>query len=235
LTGTSPMEWINAQNFSVQWDWYVQAPYRSTFYFSLESEWWVELYVAWRRAFSNKMFSSTYDSRERSNALLQETIKIKNDPTKNNFNKRTSEGIAMSAWDKYIIRIKYYHSVHDFLDEDIRTYIKLTWHTDELEEEVVPSKFLFTENQYPPFRVSWISPDVAVVRKLWENDLAFKDSTRFILQDIPSEYRWSPSLKLSSSYKLKTLEFSTNIPINVFIARISHYPRPFPWDFENLN
>lgn len=235
LTGTQPIDGINTQNFSIQWDGYIQAPYRSTFYFSIETEGGAEVFLSGKKIISHRMYSSNEESRDRANMLLKERIHAIQDPTNNNYNKKTSEGINLADGDKYILRIKYYHSVHDFMDEDIRTYIKFSWHSDEMEEEIITKKFLFAENHYPSLKVSGINPEIGVMRKLLENDLAFKDDKTFIIQDIPFEYRGNPALKLSSLYQHTSLEFFINIPIIVYLAKIEHYNRAFPADFENMN
>ena len=152
-----------------------------------------------------------------------------------NKNKMTSQGVLLSAGDKYIIRIKYYHSVHDFNDENIKNYIKFTWSSDAMEEEIVEKQYLFPENILAPGKLSGLSKEIGVMRKLNENDLAFKDSKLFILQDIPREYLGSPSLKLNSLYKMDSIKFKLNIPMIVYVAKPEHYPRAFDDDFENMN
>ena len=235
FTGAEPIEGVNSQSFSIQWDGYVKAPYRSVFYFGIETEGGAEVFISGKKVISHRMFISPQETKNRGDQILKEKIEQQKNPTINNFDKKYSEGINLSAGDKYIIRIKYYHSIHDYMDEDIKTYFKLYWYTDEMDEEVINKKFLFSENIIPSLKISGISPEVGVIRKIEENDLAFKDSKNFILQDIPQEYRGSPAIKLSSSFKLDSLEFTTNIPINIFLAKIDYYEKPFSEDFENMN
>jgi hypothetical protein len=234
FTGASPLEGINSQNFSIMWDGYIQAPIRSKYTFAIETEGGVEVFLSGKKIISHRMYSSAQESKNRSDALLQETINNRADPSNNNYNRKTSEKISLSNGDKYRLVVKYYHSVHDYMYDNIRTYIKLSWYTDEIEESVIPTRFLYDGNQFPAFKLSGLDRDFAVSRKLNENDLAFKDSVNYVLQDIPTEYRGNPTIKLPNSYKLDNLEFISNIPINVFIAKINYYPRPFPGDFENM-
>lgn len=235
MTGSSPIDGVNQYNYSIQWDGFVKAPYRSKFYFGIETEGGAEVHLSGKKIVSHRMYTAAKETKDRGSNILKDTIQKQKDPSNNNYNRKVSEGINLSAGDKYIIRIKYYHSVHDFMDEDIRTYVKLFWYTDEMDEEIIDKKFLYSEDNVPSFKLSGINPEIGVVRKLEENDLAFKDSKTFIIQDIPTEYRGNPSLKLASSFKMNKLEFTTNIPINVYIAKIDFYERPFPDDFENMN
>lgn len=235
FTGTTPAEDINGQNYSIMWDGYVQAPHTSTFYFSIETEGGAEIWLSGNRILSLRMFSSHQDSRNRADEVLNEIAKRIKDNSTNNKNKLTSVGINLSAGDKYIIRIKYYHSVHDFNDENIKKYIKLSWSSDAMEEETIEKQYLFPENILAPGKLSGISNEIGVMRKLNDNDLAFKDSKLFIIQDIPREYLGSPSLKLNSLYKSDSIKFKLNIPMIVYVAKPEHYPRAFDDDFENMN
>jgi hypothetical protein len=235
FTGASPLDGINGQNFSILWDGYVQAPIRSKYTFGIETEGGAEVFLSGKKIISHRMYSSKMEANNRSDALLQETINVRQDPSNNNYNRKTSHKISLSEGDKYRIVVKYYHSVHDYMEDNIRTYIKLFWYTDEIEESVINTRFLFNDNKFPAFKLSGLDRDFAVSRKLNENDLAFKDSTNYVLQDIPLEYRGNPTIKLPNSYKLENLEFISNIPINVFIGKINYYPRPFPGDFENMS
>ena len=111
--------------------------------------------------------------------------------------------------------------------------MKLTWATDEWEEQVIPRKYLYTTNGYPPLKITEFPPQEAVVRRLIENDLAFKNSRTYILQDIPKEYLGAPMLKWNTRIKSGVATFHINAPNVVYIAYLAHYPNPLPNDYEN--
>ena len=111
--------------------------------------------------------------------------------------------------------------------------MKLTWATDEWTEQVIPKKYLYTTNGYPPLKITDFPPAEAVVRRLSENDLAFRNSRTYILQDIPKEYLGSPTLKWNTRIKSGEVSFRINAPNVVFIAYLAHYPNPLPDDYEN--
>ena len=72
------------------------------------------------------------------------------------------------------------------------------------------------------------------MRNLQENDLAFKNSRTYIIQDIPTEYLGSPTIKFNSRIRTKEVKFHTNAPMVVYIAFFAHYPNPLTDDFENI-
>ena len=111
--------------------------------------------------------------------------------------------------------------------------MKLTWATDEWEEQVIPRKYLYTTNGYPPLKITEFPPEEAIVRRLIENDLAFKNSRTYILQDIPKEYLGAPTLKWNTRIKSEVASFHINAPNVVYIAYLAHYPNPLPGDYEN--
>ena len=129
--------------------------------------------------------------------------------------------------------VTYFHSIHDIHTEEELTFIKLTWATDEWEEQIIPKKFLFTKNEYPNLKLTGFPKESAVVRNLNENDLAFKNSKTYIIQDIPTEYIGLPTLKFNSRINTKEIVFYTNVPVIVYSAFLAHYPNPLPDIFEN--
>ena len=131
------------------------------------------------------------------------------------------------------IILLYYHSVHDDLVEDGQSFIKLTWNSDEFDEYILPKKYLYRSNSFPPLKVTGFSNEDAFLRKLDENDPAFKNSDRYILQDIPEEFIGSSVLKYNTRVFKDQLTFHINTPAVVYIGYLAHYPNPLPLEFEN--
>ena len=233
FTGGSPMKGINSQNFSVMWDGYLKIPFRGNYYITIQTEGGAEVYLSGKKIISHKMYQDEKQTAKR-DLILSDTISAKGNPITNNSDRSVSQGIQLAGGDMYIIRVKYYHSIHDFFSEDIRTFIKLSWYSDDIVEEIINTRYLFPSTLYTNFKISGIDPEIGIVSKLEENGLAFKDSKTFIIQDIPKQYIGNPALKISSTYKLDKIEFKINTTINVFIAKIDYYKRPFPDDFENM-
>jgi len=131
------------------------------------------------------------------------------------------------------IVVTYFHSVHDSYTEDETSFIRLKWATEEWEEQVIPKKFYYSKNTYAPIKITGFPPDLAIVRTLTENDLAFKNSNTYLMQDIPNDFLGSPTLKFNTRVKEKVVSFNSNSPVVVFIAILAHYANPLPEIYED--
>ena len=149
-----------------------------------------------------------------------------------NLNKSSSKSIHLSGGSKYKITIIYFHSIHDNINEDGDTYIKLYWSSDEIDEIIIPKKYFYSNNSFPPLKITDYNTKEAIIRKLYDNDLAFKNSDTLLLQDIPTEYLGATTLKFNSRIKTKSLKFKLNSPTFLYAAYFSHYPKPLSSDFE---
>jgi hypothetical protein len=129
--------------------------------------------------------------------------------------------------------LSYYHSVHDDLVEDGQSFLRLSWYSDEFEETIIPKKYLYRSNDFPPLKVTGFSNEDALLRKLNENDPAFKNSDRYIIQDIPEEFIGSAVLKYNTRIMKDVLTFYINTPAVIYVAYLAHYPNPLPLEFEN--
>lgn len=233
-TDTAPMKDFNKYNFSVEWTGYVYVPFKSKYVFYIDSSGGAEMWLAGKKIISHLNWSAPSENKSLTDLKLKTVINIKKDPMHNNSNKMASPPVLLSGGDKFIIKIRYYHSVHDTFDEDEKTYIKLSWSCDEFEEEVIEPESLYTDNNFPPLKLANIPKTLGVMRRMADNDLAFKNSNRYVLQDLPQQYEGAMGLKLDSKFQESELSFNTNIPINVYIGYLSHYPKPIPNNFENL-
>lgn len=234
FTGSQPVDGVSKSAFSVEWEGFIEAPVKARYFFTIDTNGGAELFVAGKRIILHRMYNMMSESRERSDTLLNEFIYNLNNPQSRNYNKKISQGIELSAASKYSIKLRYYTSTTDYFFEDQKTYIKLSWYTDFFDEEIVPTKYLFENNVHPPLKLHGISAESGVLRFFEENDLAFKDSQNYIIKDLPREYIGSKCLKLPFILKEKEINFETNVPIYVYIAKIEHYPTPFS-DFEDMN
>ena len=150
-----------------------------------------------------------------------------------NLNKSSSKSIHLSGGSKYKISVIQVHSIHYNLNEDGDTYIKIYWSSDEIDEIIIPKKYFYSNNSFPPLKITDYNTKEAIIRKLYDNDLAFKNSDTLLSQDIPTEYLGANTLKFNSRIKTKSLKFRLNSPAIVYAAYLSHYPNPLPSDFEN--
>jgi hypothetical protein len=223
-TGASPMNKINPNNFSIVWDGFLYVPYSGSYYFVIKADDGVELTVN-NQILLRKKMSMSLDQ--------DESTKDIGTPFKMDLEKISSEYISLQGGTKVKITIKYFHSIHNDLDEDGQVLMKLFWASSEFQETILPNKYLYSSNDFPPLKVTGFSSNEAVLSKLYENDVSFKNSDRYIIQDIPLEFLSATSLKYDTLFKKDDISFHINTPSIVYIGLISHYPNPLPHVFEN--
>jgi len=231
-TGDTPSENINPSVFSARFEGFLLAPTTSNFYFSLECDDGCQLSVNNEIVISHKLNFSSADSKDRVDKWLNREVAAKLSPSGQIY-KSKSKTINMLGGTKYKIEILYSHSVHNDSQDLRKSFLKFYWGSDDFEERIVSGKNFFSQNSNPPLKVTNINSDYMIVRKLLENDLAFKDSKTYVLQDIPQDYLGSTCLKLNSKFKESSLNFELNIPSYVYVARLTQYPNCLPTDWEN--
>ncbi len=232
-TGSSPADGINAENFSARWEGYLYIPVAANYKFSIECDDGASLTLNNQIIISHNMFTATRESKQRVDKWLkQEVDKIKN--VSKNHQKSTSKDVKLIGGTKYKIVVSYFHSVHNDVYDSDRAFFKLTWESNEFDERPIPKGYFYTENAYPPLKLTGITSETAVLRKLYENDLAFKNNEYYILKDIPQDYSGLSTLKFNLKYLGKELSFISNIPVIVYMGRLMHYPNHIPDDFEDL-
>jgi hypothetical protein len=231
-TGASPIEGVNPSNFSVRWEGFIYAPVTANYQFAVECDDGATVTLNNKIIVSHQMYSASSESKGRVDKWLTNEVNKRRQPGKN-YNKSTSTHVKLTGGSKFKIVVSYYHSVHDDFRDNEKAFVRLYWQSDEFEETLVSRMYLYSSNSYAPLKVSGFSSDTAVVRKLLENDLAFKNSEEYILQDIPTEFQGSTTLKLNVKHMDKELKFYSNIPVIVYLGRLAHYPNPIPNDFEN--
>lgn len=121
------------------------------------------------------------------------------------------------------------------LEKEFHSFLKLKWLSEDFEVEEVPRKYLFTKNEFPPLKPTGLDLSETVLATLDENTTAFKNSIRYIIQNIPRKLKGLQCIKFNTRFKGKNLEFSLNSPQYVYVGVLSHLPNPLPDIFENTN
>lgn len=231
-TGDSPAENINPSVFSARFEGYVFAPVTSNYFFSLECDDGCQLSVNNDVVISHKMNFSIADSKERVDKWLNREVAAKLS-TSGQLYKSKSKGVYLLGGTKYKIVVLYSHSVHNDSQNLGKSFLKLYWASDDFEEKIVSRNDLYSQSANPPIKITNIHSDNMITRKLIENDLAFKDSSKYVLQDIPEDYVGSTCIKLDKKYKDPSINFEVNISTYVYVARFEHYPKCLSNDWEN--
>lgn len=231
-TGDMPAPNISPSVFSARFEAYILPPVTSSYIFSIECDDGCQVAINDDVIIFHKMKMANADSKERVDTWLKREVAAKLSPSGVLY-KSKSKGIYLLGATKYKVVVFYSHSVHNDSQDLGRSFLKLYWSSDEFDERIVSKRVLYTQSANPPLKIVGISSETMIVRKLLENDLAFKDSNKYVLQDIPKDYEGLTCLKLDVKYKQPILSFELNIPSYVYIARFIHFPNPLANDFEN--
>ncbi len=231
-TGASPIAGVNPSNFSVRWEGFIYAPVSTNYQFAIECDDGATITLNNKIIVSHQMYSASSESKGRVDKWLNNEVQKRKQPGRN-YNKSISAPVKLTGGSKFKIVVSYYHSVHDDFKDNEKAFVRLYWQSDEFEETLVTRMYLYSSNSFAPLKLSGFSSDIAVVRKLLENDLAFKNSDQYILQDVPTDFQGLSSLKLNVKHMDKELLLYSNIPVIVYLGRLAHYPNPVPNDFEN--
>ncbi len=231
-TGGPPLPGINKDAFSVKWEGYISIPLTTHYTFSVETDDGAQISINDNVILTHRLVSSLTESKDRVDKWLSDYISAKQNPS-NNLDKSYSIPMKMIGGNRYKLRVLYSHSIHNDISNIGRSFIKVLWSSKESKEKILHKSNLSSLNTFAPLKISGFNSDLIMVRKLLENDLAFKNSNRHVMQDIPLDYRGSTTLKLITKFVEDSINFETNIPSYVYIARLEHYPNPLPTDFEN--
>ena len=231
-TGDTPAENINPAVFSARFEGYVLAPITSNYVFSLECDDGCQLSVNNDIVISHKMNFSTLDSKERVDRWLNREVASKLSSSGQLY-KSKSKGVNMLGGSTYKIVVLYSHSVHNDSQNIQKSFLKLFWASDDFEERIIQQKDLYSQNSNPTIKITNFNSENMITRKLLENDLAFKDSRSYVLQDIPQDYVGSTCIKLDTKYMEPAISFEINIKTFVYVARLAHYPSCLSKEWEN--
>jgi hypothetical protein len=231
-TGGPPMPGINKNTFSIRWEGFISIPFSTSYTFSVETDDGAQIEINNQIILNHRFNLAENESKDRVDRWLNDYISSKKNPS-NNLNKSFSTPIRLMAGNKYKIVVQYSHSIHNDILDTGRTFMKLMWSSREFDEVIIPKLKLKTLNTFAPLKISGFNSDLMMVRKLKENDLAFKDSVNYILQDIPKDFKGAFTIKLNEQYKEDSIEFEINIPAIIYVAHLVHLPNPLPQDFEH--
>jgi len=145
-----------------------------------------------------------------------------------NPNKISSDKVYLVGGTLRKIILRYYHSVHTSIFSDEQVFIKLLWSNEELGENSITTRYLYSSFSFPPLKITGYNPNENQLRKMHENDFAFTDSDKYILQDIPPKFINAFVLKFKTRYHSDIVTIKSNSPTMVYVAILSHYPNPLP-------
>ena len=230
-TDTSPMPNINPNNFSVKWEGYIFIPATSNYKFSIELDGGAEMSLDGDKIIDYRLGSLISAFIDGNNNGKNDTESGDSAEKKINPNKFTSQKIYLTGGTKRKIVIKYFHSVHTSIFSEEQVFFKFYWGNDEVNEVMVETKYLFSAFSFAPLKITGYNTDENQLRKLHENDFAYINSDKYILQDIPPKFLNSFMLKFKTRYLSEEISIKINSPSMVYVGILSHYPNPLPQSY----
>ncbi len=132
------------------------------------------------------------------------------------------------------IVISYFHSVHNLLKDEYKALFELYWSSSDFAKEIIPQKYLYTQNEFAPLLPTNFDTSQIVISRINDNELAFRDLTKYVITDVPLEYRGLISLKFNHRYIKDSFEMEINSPAYFYIGFLSHYPNPLSDQWEHM-
>jgi len=237
-TGSSPIQGINAKNYSVKFQGYLYIPYTSYYRFAIECDDNARLLIGGKRLIKHGFYAAreTYNTVE--NWLRAESNKRQN-AGKGSDRSVSPDPIYLIGGSKVPILVEYSHSQHNDIFEEEKAFLNLYWESECLEEMIISKRYLYADNSPSPVKISSGgssdksgSGNGGVMRKLIENDMAFKDTDKYMIMDIPRVFLGLPCLKLDSKYTDKEINFSVSEPSIVYVGVMDHFPNPLRSDWD---
>jgi hypothetical protein len=224
-TDTVPLKDINPNNFSVKWEGWIVPPATGNYVFYTECDDGALLSI-----------DDEYIIQHKQSSLVNNYIQLMSTGDKSNslkdFNKSQSKPIYLIGGITVKVVFKYFHSVHTSIFNSGQAFVKLSWSNEDFKETIIPNKYLMTSYEQNALKITNYDTNEAQLRKLKENDSAFNNSDRYILQDIPFEFLNSSMFKLKTRYMKDSIDFNISVDGYIYIGVLSHYPNPLTYDFE---
>jgi len=230
----SPTKGVNQHNFSIRWTGFLKAPFTGDYKFHITTNDGAMLNLNNKVLIAHNMSFASPESKKRNDLWFKSEVTKVNPQSHIDYTNSSSKIINLIGGNKYKIVLSYFHSVHSLLNNENKAMIELSWSSSDFAKQTIRKNYLFTSNEFPPLQPYNFSINDAVIAKLNENELAFKDSTKYILADVPTDYQGLTRLKFDSLYVKDSFTFSINTPISVYVGILSHYPNPISDEFENM-
>lgn len=229
-TNTSPIKEINSKNFSIIWEGFILPPYSGEYSFTLTADNGGVLFINEKVIISHNIGTITDNIKNKLISIISPS---------NETGKKIETYVSKSKpirllGNTYVkIKLAYFHSYHSTPFKDNSAFVKLQWESDEFTLRDIESTKFFSINTLPPLKVTDFDTDVSILRKMHEGDDFFKNSSRYIIQDIPFEFLGMTALKFKKRYQGDQISFHVNTRCVVYVGLLKHYPNFLPGDFNN--
>ena len=175
---------IPSKSFSIVWKGFIKPPIDGDYQFSVESSTEVSIVL-------------------NGNNIFYSNLAIKG--------KDTTGNIHLTGEKLYPIVIRLRYNSHS--SNIIKNHFKFLWVNKVFGEKIVETRYLYPALIKDSIRIN-IDQKIGVTKRLYENDLAFKDSLNYIIQDIPDDYKGLQAIKLNfnkeDGKENKEIEFEIN-------------------------
>lgn len=218
LEGKSPIKDINKDAYSVVFEGYIVPPINSEYTFILKTDDSnASILINKRKVMNSKKNKYKKNIVKKISESILSFVELNEQSDKEiEGYKLYSNKLHLIGGREYKITIKYKHDSFILLN-DQKAYIQLLWKCNFFTETQVEQIYLYPNKPKKQLKVI-ADPNIGIPKRLYENDLAFKDSELFIIQDIPNYYEGLKSIKLNCKKPTEHFTFEVNKDINIYIA-----------------
>ncbi|KJP86931.1 hypothetical protein AK88_03440 [Plasmodium fragile] len=210
-----PVENIPYQHFSVRWDGYLKIPQTGNYIISVEHDCGVRIFLDDSPILVDNMpYPKEEDSEEMRpiSILPMEKINAK-------VHKVSSEKLGLLGGKKYKFRVEYFHLSSIKYENPDMVHIMLSWRSDLIVEEIIPTNYFFQGNVTSPLRISQLRGEEYEIIFLQNGMHAFMDTTKFVVADIPSIFEKSKCIRSTMyNHNISSVHFRVNSHSVVFVA-----------------
>ncbi|CAG9473824.1 unnamed protein product [Plasmodium vivax] len=210
-----PVENIPYQHFSVRWDGYLKIPQTGNYIITVEHDCGVRLFLDDSPILVDSMpYPKEEDSEE-----MRPISMLPIDKINAKVSKVSSEKLGLLGGKKYKFRVEYFHLSTIKYEHPDMVHIILSWKSDHIMEEIIPSNYFFQGNVTTPLRISQLRGEEYEIIFLQNGVHAFNDTTKFVVADIPAIFEKSKCIRSTlHNSSISSVNFRVNTHSVVFVA-----------------
>ncbi|CDU16073.1 LCCL domain-containing protein, putative [Plasmodium yoelii] len=154
----------------------------------------------------------------------------------NNTSKRISSPIELIGGEKNKIIIEISHLSNLKYEKGESSYFKLLWKSSRINEQEIGSNYLYSENFISNSRFSSVDPELFEIGLLDVNEMAYKNETDWIIENISNKMRYNDLHLLRTFIEPKFDSFSLEVSgnSNLYIASPIDKEFPLVWINESI-
>ncbi|CXH86529.1 LCCL domain-containing protein [Plasmodium berghei] len=235
---------ISFYKYSIRYEGYLLAPVSGIYTIIVDSDCSVRIFIN-NRIVIIKDFEEVIrhiNNNNNVNEIKTEKNYEKNkvhyiiDNKTNNISKRVSNPIELIGGEKNKIIVEISHLSNLKYEKGESSYFKLLWKSSRINEQEIGSNYLYSENFISNSRFSSVDPELFEIGLLDVNEMAYKNETDWIIENISNKMRYNDLHLLRTFIEPKFDSFSLEVSgnSNLYIATPIDKEFPLVWINESI-